>query len=230
MQLLLLHGVNNTPNAWLGVRNVLEAHGHECTTVFLPALNSIDDIAAQILQGLTPGQFWVVGHSFGGMVALALAQMAPERLAGVALVNSSVTADTEMARSARAERVIKAESGQYLELANAASARAYHPANQGRPDLLEAREADIAAYGSERFIAHQKAMASRPDRSAFLKDFSAPKLAVIAEGDVVIPCESQASVALECGMSIVKVPLAGHMLPMEQPDALAEALLAWLEN
>jgi pimeloyl-ACP methyl ester carboxylesterase len=230
MQLLLLHGVNNTPNAWLSVRNLLEEHGHECITVFLPASNSVDDIATQILQGLPLGQYWVVGHSFGGMVALALAQLAPERTAGVALVNSSVTADTEMARSARAERVLKAEAGQYAELANAASDRAYHPANKGRPDLLEAREVDIAAYGAERYIAHQKAMACRPDRSQFLRDFSAPKLAVIAEGDVVIPAESQAIVALECGMSIVKIPLAGHMLPMEQPAALASALLTWVEN
>ena len=61
MQLLLLHGVNNTPNAWLSVRNLLEEHGHECITVFLPASNSVDDIATQILQGLPLGQYWVVG-------------------------------------------------------------------------------------------------------------------------------------------------------------------------
>ncbi|RYY09453.1 MAG: alpha/beta fold hydrolase, partial [Cytophagaceae bacterium] len=43
----------------------------------------------------------LVGHSMGGYVALALAQRYPERVAGLALINSSAYADTEEKRQAR---------------------------------------------------------------------------------------------------------------------------------
>jgi pimeloyl-ACP methyl ester carboxylesterase len=228
MAFLLIHGVNNTPNAWNGVRGLLEAQGHDCHVVFLPALDSVDSIARAILEELASGSYQVVGHSFGGMVALALARIAPERVAGIALVNSSITADSEAATAARVERIAKVEQGGYEQVAQAASARAYHPENQKRDDLIQAREADVAEYGAERYVAHQKAMASRPGCQELLAQLSIPKLAVIAEGDVVIPAETQEAVSRACGMQIEKISTAGHMLPMEQPEALAKVLLAWM--
>lgn len=227
MTFLFLHGVNNTPNSWMGVCNRLEAQDFVTKALFLPPRDTVEAIAREMLTCLDSGPYWVIGHSFGGMVALALAEVAIEKIAGIALVNSIAGADTDEIRAARFERIAKAEQGGYRALATAASSRAYHPQNQSRQDLQTARTSEIDQYGEGRFISHQKAMAARPDRTAFLKQLTCPKLAVIGDGDVVIPADKQRAMASECGMEFVVVDVAGHMLPMEQDEALADVLMKW---
>jgi pimeloyl-ACP methyl ester carboxylesterase len=230
MNLLFLHGVNNTPASWQSVISVMEANGFSCRSIFLPPRDSIEAIAEGVLQDLGEESVYLVGHSFGGMVALAVAAAAGNKALGIALVNSSASADSDATRAVRADRIIQAEQGGYHQLASDASGRAYHPDNHSRTDLQVARQSEIGLYGADRFIAHQKAMGSRPDRSEFLSNYTGAKLAIIAEGDIVIPVDNQRSMAASCDMSSVIIPGAGHMLPMEKPFLVASALLDWLDQ
>lgn len=225
MNILMIPGINNTAATFAPVIAEMPAQ-HECLSFDCPALACVDDVARALLAK-APAEFVAVGHSFGGYVALAMLELAPQRVQAVALVNSNDWADTEVLAAKREENAQKAEAGHYAALADAASARAYHPDNHGRADLLAERAAGLKNYGAERYAAHQRASAGRPDRSAVLKDSGKPVLIVTADHDVVIPTARQTQMAEHLGAKQMIVETAGHMLPAEQPGALADTLAAW---
>ncbi|WP_313138042.1 alpha/beta fold hydrolase [Paracoccus jeotgali] len=225
MNFLFLPGINNTAATFDDTcRNIPEPHQAEA--IDLPALDDVDAIARAVLADAPP-RFVVAGHSFGGYVALAVLAAAPERVDGVVLINSNDWSDSEAVAAGREDKARQAEAGDYAKLADAASARAYHPKNAGREDLLQERATALTAYGAERFAAHQRASAGRPDRGEMLRDSGKPILIVTADQDVVIPTERQSDMAERLGAEQVIIAQAGHMLPAEQPKALAEALNAW---
>jgi 3-oxoadipate enol-lactonase len=87
---LLLHGAPLTPAVWDGVLPLLAAHG---TPVAPPVVVSDDRrTQADIAAGLAtepheaPPPWHVVGHSFGGQVALELALQRPDLVSGLTLL------------------------------------------------------------------------------------------------------------------------------------------------
>lgn len=174
MNILLIPGINNTARTFDGVVANLPS-GLTGIAVDCPALNTVEAVAEALLAE-APEKFIACGHSFGGYVALAMLDLAPERLAGIALINSNDWADSETLAATREQKAAQALGGAYEELANAASARAYHPDNAGRADLLEERAAGLLGYGAERYAAHSRACAARPDRGALLAATDLPPL------------------------------------------------------
>lgn len=85
----------------------------------------------------------------------------------------------------------------------------------------------IEGYGPERYAAHQRAMAGRPDRRDYFKTAGIPLLVVAVDNDVVIPTERQADMAVQLGADFITIKQAGHMLPAEQPECLANAAMGW---
>ncbi|MGB0854194.1 MAG: alpha/beta fold hydrolase [Pikeienuella sp.] len=225
MNILLIPGINNNARTFDGVVANLPS-GLTCIAVDCPALNTVEAVAEALLAE-APEKFIACGHSFGGYVALAMLDLAPERLAGIALINSNDWADSETLAATREQKAAQALGGAYEELANAASARAYHPDNAGRADLLEERAAGLLGYGAERYAAHSRACAARPDRGALLAATDLPKIVIVADQDVVVPTAKQLAMAERTGAASATIATAGHMLPAEQPAAVAEALANW---
>jgi len=225
MNFLLLPGINNTAATFDRTCRTMPA-AHHASAVDLPALPDVDRIAEATLAS-APDSFILVGHSFGGYVALAMLAAAPERIDGVVLVNSNDWSDSEALAAGREQKAQQAEAGEYAKLADMASARAYHPDNAGRPDLMEERAAALTGYGADRFAAHQRASAARPDRSEILGTVGKPIQKVTGDHDVVITTDRQTEMAGRLGAEQVIVAQAGHMLPAEQPESLAAALTEW---
>lgn len=77
--------------------------------IFVPRGATVDAMAETILAGL-PDRFALAGHSMGGYVALAIADRAPERLAGLALLSTACTADSEEAKAGRQTAIEQARA------------------------------------------------------------------------------------------------------------------------
>jgi pimeloyl-ACP methyl ester carboxylesterase len=117
-RVLLLHGTALSPQVWDGVRAALTA------PTIAPDLNAMigsagpgclqTQLAAALLAALPADEMVVVGHSFGGQVAIELALLAPERLARLVIVCSRHTpfpAFAEGARVVRASRPVDIDGG-----------------------------------------------------------------------------------------------------------------------
>ena len=93
---------------------------------------------------------------------------------------------------------------------------------------LAARQAMVQDYGPARYAAHVRATAARPDRSALL-DGSRPTLVLAGSHDKLFTPEALAAYAARIpGAQQRVVGPAGHLAPMEQPRAVAEALAQWM--
>lgn len=224
--LVLLHGLNTTAAVFDGVRSALPATW-SVQTPELPALADVDAIAAELLKAL-PERFHLAGFSFGGYVALALMALVPERVSGFALICSGPQADTAAQAVARRQAIDKAANGGHAQLVAAQTASAFHPDSLGNASLMQQRTAMVAAYGAERFMAHQEASLARPERAALL-DGRVPTLIVAGSHDKLFTPENQRALAQGVpGAEFHLVPGAGHLLPMEQPAALAALLQRWV--
>jgi pimeloyl-ACP methyl ester carboxylesterase len=85
--------------------------------------------------------------------------------------------------------------------------------------------------GSEVFARQSAALAARPDQTATLRAFPGPALVLMGEEDRLCPRDRHELMAsLMPQARLVTVAGAGHLPPLEQPQAVTAALGAWLEG
>jgi len=224
--LVLVPGLNNTHAVFDGV---LSALPRTLTAQALdnPALDSVEAIAAAHLAQL-PERFWLAGFSFGGYVALAMLEQAPERVQGIAMLCTAPFADSAAAAQKRLAALQAVAEGRYFEMVAAGVANSFHPDSVHNAPLMAAREAMVRSYGPERYAAHVRATAARPDRSHLL-DGRRPTLVLAGSHDKLFPPTVLADYAARIpGVQQAVVEAAGHLAPMEQPQAVAAALAHWV--
>ncbi len=93
---LLLHGTPLTPQVWDGVAGYLREYGPVWSPDVSPAAGGRDTqaaLAAHLVSALElfPERLHLVGHSFGGQVAIDVALLAPQRVQTLTVVCSRDT-------------------------------------------------------------------------------------------------------------------------------------------
>ena len=225
--LILVPGLNNTAAVWNEVVSELAGKAN-CWPVTNPVLDSVDAIAEQLLPQL-PDRFHLCGFSFGGYVSLAILAIVPERVEGLALVGTTTFADSPQQIEARAKMAAAVRAGDYESLIAEQAAGAFHPESLTRPDVMTRRQQIVAAYGRDRYLAHQAAAIRRPDRTHLVDAFSGPVLLVAAEQDAVCPPAAMKRMLPRIPAAAFEtIGPSGHLLPLEQPAALAAVLANWL--
>ena len=225
-QLVLLPGLNNTHAVFDGVLSALprDIGVHALDN---PALDTVEAIATAHLAML-PDRFWLAGFSFGGYVALAMLELAPERIAGIALLCTAPFADSEAAAQKRLAALDIVKQGRYFEMVASQAANAFHPDSLANAELMATRHAMVQAYGPDTYAAHIRATAARRDRSHLL-DGQRPTLVLASSDDKVFSPEILAGYATKIpGVTLKTVQRAGHLVPMEQPQEVAQALASWM--
>jgi pimeloyl-ACP methyl ester carboxylesterase len=102
-----------------------------------------------------------------------------------------------------------------------------HPDNIPRlgPEVMAMAE----RVGRPAFHRQQRAIMSRPDSRPDLPRASVPTLVVVGEGDTLTPPDlAEEMAALIPGARLARIPAAGHLPPMETPDAVTALLRDWL--
>jgi pimeloyl-ACP methyl ester carboxylesterase len=206
----------------------------ECMTAEWSGEDSLVKMAHTALR-IAPERFAVAGHSMGGRVALEVYRAAPHRVTHIALLN---TGYLPRSRDAAGEQEIRSRY-LLLEVAKAEGMRAMarqwlppmvNPARRGDRALSETIVEMFARKSPEIFEAQIRALLSRPDATPVLESIRCPALLLSGREDTWSPPVRHAAMAAKIPgpSSVVTVPDCGHMSPLEQPAAVAEALRAWL--
>ncbi len=83
--------------------------------------------------------------------------------------------------------------------------------------------------GRPAFHRQQRAIMGRPDSRPGLAAIAVPTLVAVGEGDVLTPPELAEEMAAGIpGARLARIPGAGHLPPMETPDAVTALLREWL--
>ena len=185
-------------------------------------------IAARILAEAPP-RFALAGLSMGGYIALAMVRQAPERVAKLALLDTSARSDRPEQTAAREKLIGLAQAGKLDDVAEALIPRFLHRARQ-KDETLTRIVRDMAAdTGADAFVRQQHALMSRPDARPQLPVIRCPTLVLVGDGDELTPPELSKEICDGIsGARLVVVPDCGHLSTIEKPDAVNAALTKWL--
>ena len=173
------------------------------------------------------------GISMGGYVAMEIVRQDPARVAGIALVDTKATADSDEARANRLKVAEQVEASGSTD----ALARAMLPtllgatSQEDRPDVVAQVKAWIAAADPNAVAWAQRAMAARPDSLADLASLAVPALVVWGAEDGMSPrAEQDLMVEALRDARLVVVTESGHLSTVEAPDQVAAALVTFLAD
>ena len=195
--------------------------------------DSIEAIAAAALALAPPGRFAVAGFSLGGYVALELWRQAPARIAGMALLDTGARADSDASRQVRQRMIDGVAGGQadFGALAAAFLPRIVHPSRVADAHLARLLADMARTVGSAGFVRQQRAAMLNPDHVGDLASIRCPTLVLCGREDQVTPPELSEEMADAIpDAQLVIVPDCGHMSPLEQPDAVVQALSVWCDR
>ncbi len=225
--LLCLSGLLCDDTVWQEVADELRDSA-EIAVLAFPDFDSITTMAKHALE-CHSGALALAGHSMGGRVALEMFRLQPERIMGLALLNTGV----------HPVRAGEAENRQRLvDLANQSGMRAL--ANAWLPPMMGATEDRIAEVlprlqamversTPASFVAQIRALLTRPDAQAVLARIQVPTLLASGDRDTWSPLAQHELMREQIVGSILEpISNAGHMAPVEQPHAVASALRRWL--
>ncbi|MBA3066937.1 MAG: alpha/beta hydrolase [Hyphomonas sp.] len=205
----------------LGHKGVRAMHGYaQCRT--------IEAMAERVLEQ-APDRFNLCGHSMGARVALEVVRRAPEKVAKLALLDTGV----HTCRPGEKEkRYALYEVGRAQGMA--ALVDEWLPPMVGEPArgdraLMARMHAMACGEGLEAFEAQINALLSRPEVESLLPQVSVPTLIGVGSLDIWSPPAQHEHIAsLIPDSRLVVFEGAGHMAPMETPDAVTAALAEWI--
>jgi pimeloyl-ACP methyl ester carboxylesterase len=192
--------------------------------------DSVAAIAAHILA-TAPPRFALVGLSMGGYVAFAIAREAPERVARLALLDTSARPDTAEQSERRRGLIALAEGGQFSKLPDLLFPVFVHRNRQGDETLRAILHTMAEETGPQAFVRQQRAIMTRPDSRPLLTSVRCPTLVLVGDGDEPTPPALSEEIAAGiAGSRLVVVPDCGHLSTLERPRTVNQALVEWLKE
>src|SRR6185295_18240550 len=163
--------------------------------------------------------------SMAGYILFALHRIAPERIAGGALVSSRALADNDDGRKTREATAQRAEKEGAGFLAGTMPEKAV--GNAPPPGVLDTLRTVIRGAQAKGVAAASRAMASRVDATPQLPNIKFPTVVFAGRGDKIVPtAESEAMARGIPGSKLVWCENSGHVPMLEEPDLVARELTA----
>ncbi len=190
-----------------------------------------DTIAAMAARALAQvdGPVLPVGFSMGAIVALEMARQAPDRIAGLVLLNANPAADLPERAAVRPRQQADVRAGR-LEavVVGELKPRYLARANRGDRVLLDLLRAMAMNLGPDVFVAQSEALRTRADLRPVLSELDVPVLVACGVEDALCPPEWHEAIAVQARHATLHlVADAGHMLPLERPGMLADIITDW---
>lgn len=221
--LVLLPGLLCDQQVWSHQRQ----HLSQKADIIIPNLNHAATPQAMVNAVLTiaPPYFALAGHSMGGWVALEVFKHSPNRVLGLALLNTTAQPDSIEKQAARRTMIQQAEKKDYPPIIDRLM----------KSFIYNTRMADEMKSMLERnqhaLISQEKAMIQREDCIAILETITCPTLIVHSEYDAIFHYPDSQLLAEKIKhacFSIIKN--CGHMSPIESPQEVTQLMTLWLDK
>lgn len=227
--LILCPGLLNDAALWRHQTKSL-ADVADLTVADLTAAETVGALAGAILDAAPP-RFALAGLSMGGYVSFEIMRRAPERVSRLALFDTRAGLDPEESSGRRLELIDIARRGGFSKLPRQMLGGQVHPAHAKDPEIARTVLAMAERIGPEAFIRQQTAILGRPDSRPGLAAIAVPTLVAGGRQDAITPPGTVKEIADGIpGARLVIVEEAGHLTPLEQPQAVSALLRYWLQQ
>ncbi len=241
--IVLLHGYLERGDIWQSFMEQFPG-GFRFITPDLPGhgdsgcwgrVHTMDELAAAlfaILEAEGIEKVFLAGHSMGGYVCMAFADLYPERLFGYALVHSTPFSDTEEKRQNRDREISLVLCGKKRQIVLVNIPKAFATENLDRmSSQVESLKQMALRSPDNGMIALLNGMKERPDRAAILQNPDLPLLLIGGMKDNYIPVEVfDTLVSLAPHARVLRLDESGHMGFLEQPEELVNAFVDFIST
>jgi len=228
--LILLPGLLCTELLW---RHQIEALADiaDISVADLTQDDNVSAMAQRVLAG-APDRFALAGLSMGGYVAQEILRQAPDRVAKLALLDTSARRDDETQRERRERlvaQVMRHPPEKFVGVTRRLLPLLIHPRRQEDPAFVGPIREMAKSVGRDGYIRQQTAILGRPDGVADLAFIDCPTTVICGEDDILTPPELSREMAERIANArLVMIEDCGHLATLEQPDAVSAAMRAWL--
>jgi 3-oxoadipate enol-lactonase len=238
---LFIHGFPLDHRIWLDQVGVLAAD-RRCIAPDLRGFGRSDPTAetaltmeshaadmAAVVEALDIAPVDVVGLSMGGYVALALWEATPSLFRSLVLMDTKAAADGEQARANRDAMIDRLVTEGRLALAGEMAKGLL--SDDASRDAVARLKTMIEDTPYETIVAALRGMRDRADRSHLLETIAVPTLVVGGAEDRLMPeADLRALGNAIPGSQVEFVAGAGHLPPIERPEATTTVLRRFLDE
>jgi pimeloyl-ACP methyl ester carboxylesterase len=203
----------------------LLGHGHTPCVGYIHSMELMAQCVKSVLDSLHLKKYVVVGHSMGGYVMLAFADLFPRFVSGFCLFHSTAMPDSEDRKKDR-ERVIEIVKQEHKQFVSELIPKLFSQKNilSMKEEIALAKKIAIDT-STEGIVAALKGMKERPSRELILKNALCPVLFIIGKKDVILAWENLLLLtSLPKHSFHIVLEHAGHMGFYEAPQETYKAL------
>lgn len=210
----------------------IEAFSSKHTMIFSPlsGYNCFTELALNVLAQAPP-IFALAGLSMGGIAAMEIMHLAPERVSRLALLDTNHLSESPWRQAVREPQIEKVISGR-LDSVMREEMKPHYLLNGPRKNKILKTCMDMAeALGPHVFVSQSRALQTRRDQSDVLRKVTVPTLVLCGEHDGLCPVsrhEEMTALIPNARLSVISA--AGHLPVLEQADATNLELSRWLER
>ena len=238
--IVLLHGFLENKEMWdfyvfeFAKKNRVIAidllgHGKSDCLGYVHTMEDHADAVHAVLSELRIRKAIFVGHSMGGYVSLAFAELYPENIKGLILLNSTASADSEE-RKINRDRAVKAVKQSFVNFISLCIANLFSENNRDRlASEIEKVKKEALKTPLQGIVASLEGMKIRMDREVLLHLTPYPKLMVLGEKDPVLPYLETIEQLENTKVELVTFP-DGHMSYIENQEELLKVLLNFIKK
>ncbi|MDL2230603.1 alpha/beta hydrolase [Alistipes sp. OttesenSCG-928-L06] len=236
--LVLLHGYLESLEVWDELAGQLGKVGYRVISLDLPghgisevigethSMEFLAGIVAQLLDKLNVPKVTVIGHSMGGYVALAFAELYPDKLDGIVLFHATPDADSDEKKADRRREIEIVRAGRKEMLSRTLPGKRYAAENRKRmTEEIDAGALQVMLTEDEGIVALLNGMAERKDRNEVLQKLNVPELFIFGRHDELIsPEKAEAVIAKNPQAKVAWLERSGHMGFLEEPAATLQMI------
>ena len=207
----------------------LLGHGETECLGYVHSMEDQADMIHAVLHELKIRKSVLVGHSMGGYAALAFAEMYPDYLKGLFLLNSTSRADSPERKTNR-DRAIKAVKQNYTNFVRMSIANLFSEDNRERlAKEIEKVKLEALKTPLQGIVASLEGMKIRKDREVLLHFAPYPIQLILGKKDGVLIYDENIDQIEGTKVELTTFP-DGHMSHIENETELKKVLVDFLKK
>ena len=207
----------------------LLGHGQTDCLGYVHSMEDQADMVHHVLHELKIRKAILVGHSMGGYVALAFAELYPDNMKGLVLLNSTSRADSDE-RKINRDRAIVAVKQNYTAFVRMSIANLFSENNRERlAEQIEKVKIEALKTPLQGIVASLEGMKIRNDREVILHFAPYPIQLILGKKDGVLIYEDNLEQMEGTKVKLTSFP-DGHMSHIENKNQLMKVLLEFFKG
>lgn len=237
---VLLHGFLENSTMWQSLEKVLNpkfrvvcidllGHGKTESLGYVHTMTEMSEVVKAVLDELNIRRSFFVGHSMGGYVALAFADLYPDNVKGLVLLNSTARPDSEEKKIGRdrAIAVVKENHKSFIRTSIPMLFRS--KCRKIYTDEIAHIKKEALKTSRQGIIAALEGMKIRLDREVLLHFGPYPSLMILGKKDPVLKYDDLIAQTKDANTEVVELE-NGHMSLIEDKEQAEQAILEFVKK